>query len=109
MQERRIPSPEEFFGFRMGADRKLARWDKIVEYFELLGGGSPRIKVVRLGKSTEGNPFILAIITSAENMEKLEKIREMSWRIAHPKGLSEEEVEEIIREGKAVVAMTMSI
>ena len=109
MQERRIPSPEEFFGFRMGADRKLARWDKIVEYFDLLDEGSPRIKVVRLGKSTEGNPFILAIITSAENMEKLEKIREMSWRIAHPKGLSEDEVEEIIREGKTVVAMTMSI
>ena len=28
-----IPSPEEFFGFQMGTDRKLARWDKLVEYY----------------------------------------------------------------------------
>ena len=25
-----VPSPEEFYGFKMGADGKLARWDKIV-------------------------------------------------------------------------------
>ncbi len=25
-----IPTPESFFGFQMGADRKLARWDKLV-------------------------------------------------------------------------------
>ena len=28
-----ITSPEDFFGFQMGTDRKLARWDRIVEYF----------------------------------------------------------------------------
>src|SRR6185369_15345532 len=27
----RIQSPEQFLGFRVGEDRKLARWDKIVE------------------------------------------------------------------------------
>ncbi len=26
-----LPSPEQFFGFRMGEDRKLANWDKLVE------------------------------------------------------------------------------
>jgi hypothetical protein len=29
----KVTSPEEFFGHRLGADRKIARWDKIVEYF----------------------------------------------------------------------------
>ena len=66
----------------MGSDRKLARWDRIVDYFNTLGK-SPCIKVTELGKSTEGNPFLLAIITSAENMKRLDKIREMSWRVAH--------------------------
>ncbi len=28
-----VISPEGFFGHQMGADRKMARWDKIVEYF----------------------------------------------------------------------------
>ena len=27
-----IQTPEQFFGFRIGADNKLARWDKIVDY-----------------------------------------------------------------------------
>jgi len=28
-----ITPPDKFFGFQLGADRKMARWDKIVEYF----------------------------------------------------------------------------
>ncbi|MCX6654235.1 MAG: M14 family metallopeptidase [Candidatus Bathyarchaeota archaeon] len=104
----KIPSPEEFFGYQMGADRKLTRWDRIVDYFNTLGK-SPCVKVTELGKSTESNPFLLTIITSAENMKRLDKIREMSWRVAHPCGVPLKEIEEIIDDGKAVVAMTMSI
>ncbi len=40
--QNRITAPEEFFGFQLGADRKMARWDRIVAYFQLLekqGGG----------------------------------------------------------------------
>ena len=53
-----IPSPETFFGFQMGADRKLARWDKLVEYYNLLGDQSPRLEVVNMGPTTLGNPFL---------------------------------------------------
>ena len=31
-----LPSPEQFFGFQMGADRKLANWDKLHEYYQTL-------------------------------------------------------------------------
>jgi hypothetical protein len=108
MLSKGIISPERFFGFQMGADRKIARWDKIVEYFWHLNELSDRIKVIELGKSTENNPYILAIISSAENLNNLEKIREMSWRIAHPKGLSDQEIENIIKNGKSVVEITNS-
>ncbi len=60
-----ITSPESFFGHQLGADRKLARWDKIVEYYRLLERESDRMKVIDLGPSTEGHPYLLAIITSA--------------------------------------------
>src|SRR5205814_780939 len=53
-----LPTPEQFFGFRMGADSKLARWDRIVEYFKQLSGASDRVRYRELGKSTNGNPFI---------------------------------------------------
>jgi hypothetical protein len=103
-----IPSPEEFFGHQMGADRKLVRWDKIVDYFYELEK-SPCVKVEELGKSTEGNPFLLVLITSPENLKNIDKIREMSYRIAHPKGLEKEEIGRIIANGRAVVSMSMSI
>ena len=84
-----VTSPEEFYGFKMGEDKKLARWDKIVEYFALIDSQSERIKVVELGKSTEGNPLTLAYVSSSENLAKLDKYKEMSWDIAHPKELTD--------------------
>ncbi len=104
-----IPSPEEFFGFKMGEDRKLARWDKIVEYFKLLDERSNRIKVLELGKTNEGNPFLLAIITSPGNMEKLEYYRNISRRLAYPFDLSDDEARRLAREGRAVMAISGSI
>ena len=42
---------EAFFG----ADRKLARLDKLVEYYNLLGEQSPRLEVVNMGPTTMGH------------------------------------------------------
>ena len=60
--QEKITSPEEFFGFRLGSDRKIARWDKIVEYYKLLEQESSDIKVIDMGPSTMGHPFLLVII-----------------------------------------------
>ncbi len=103
-----IPAPEEYFGHQLGADRKLAHWNKLVDYFWELDK-SPMVKVENLGKSTEGNPFLLAIITSEENMGRLDDIREMSWKLAHPKGVPQDEIDSIVENGVAVVSMSMSI
>ena len=104
-----IQSPEEFYGFKMGSDQKLARWDKIVEYFNLLGKSSNRIRVTELGKSTMGNPFILAVISSPKNISKMDRLMEISSRLADPRGLSDEDAELLIEEGKSVVAFTMGL
>src|SRR5215510_7876750 len=69
-----ITTPEKFFGFQLGDDKKMARWDKIVEYFGVLekqSGG--RMKVVNMGPTSEGNPFLQVFITSAANLAKLER------------------------------------
>ena len=103
-----VKSPEEFFGHQMGADRKLVRWENIVKYFWQLDE-LPTVNVRELGKTTEGHPFLLAAISSPRNIANLEKIREQSWALAHPKKLSERSLGKILREGKAVVSMTMSV
>src|SRR5580700_249992 len=70
-----VPTPEEFFGFRMGTDKKLARWDKIVEYLEKVAASSGRVRVRNLGPSTMNNPFLAVEITSEANMKDLQKFK----------------------------------
>jgi len=105
-----ITSPEKFFGFQLGSDRKIACWDKIVEYYKLLEKeGEGKIKVVDMGPTTMGNPFLLVIISSPNNLSKLERLREVNTKISDPRGLAEQEVKKLIEEGKAVICQSMSL
>ncbi len=104
-----IPSPEQFYGFKMGADGEIAHWNKIVEYFNLLSDRSDRLTVQNLGETTEGNPFILAIFSSPANLDNLDKYAEISRQLADPRGLSDREIENLIANGKYVTAVTTSM
>jgi hypothetical protein len=104
-----LTSPEAFFGYRLGGDQKIARWDKIVAYFNLLSRESDRIKVIDMGPSTEGASFLLVVISSPENISRLEEIRKANLRLSESRGLSDEEAEEHIAHGVAVVCQSMSL
>jgi signal peptidase I len=105
----KIPKPEEALGFKVGADRKVADMHQIVDYFQKLAGASHRILLTEVGKTTQGNPFLVAIITSPENHKHLEKFRQYQQLLADPRKISEKEAEEIITEGKAVVMINCSL
>jgi len=107
-QEEIIP-PEDFFGFKMGADRKIARWDNIVDYFLLLQKESQKIKVVNMGPSTMGHPFLLVIISSPDNLADLDRFQEINAAISDPRGISEQEIKKMVAEGKAVISQSMSL
>ena len=104
-----VITPERFFGFRLGADRKLAGWERIVEYFYALDEASGRVSVREIGRSTEDNPFILCAISSERNMERLERLREVQRLLADPRRLDGAEAERLIGEARAVAAITCSI
>jgi hypothetical protein len=89
---RNITSPLDFFGHQLGADRKMARWDKIVEYFYLLESESDRLKVINMGPSTEGQPFLAVIISSPENLDRLDYYKAINKQITDPGNLTEEEI-----------------
>ncbi len=107
--EAQVASPEEFLGFAPGTDRKLADMDQIIEYFQRLGRASGRVVVDEVGKTTEGNPFIVAIITSEANHRDLDKYSGIQQRLADPRSLGRDEAEGLIREGRAVVMINCSI
>lgn len=104
-----ITSPEEFLGFKVGTEKKLADMSQVVQYFRMLDRQSDRIMVQEVGKTTEGNPFIVATITSEKNHKDLAKYREYQQLLADPRKISDEEAQRMIAEGKAVVMINCSI
>ncbi|MFW6129234.1 MAG: M14 family metallopeptidase [Candidatus Aminicenantaceae bacterium] len=107
--EQKVTSPEEFFGFKLGSDRKMARWDKMVDYFNLLEKECGKLKVINMGPSTEKNPFLLVIISSPENLENLDRLREVNKKISDPRGIPESDIKKLIKKGKAVICQSMSL
>src|SRR5687767_9651584 len=91
-----LPSPEKFFGFQMGTDRKLANWDKLLEYYQLLAKSSNKLRLVELGKSSEGRPYIALFISSPANLAKLDQYKQMNARLADPRGLGEPEAKKLV-------------
>ena len=101
MAQSAIQAPDTFFGIRIGADGELAHYPKIVEYLQYLSKTSARVKFEELGKTTMGNPYVLATISSPENLAKLPRLLEINRRLADPRGLSESEAARLADEGRA--------
>lgn len=107
--ESAILSPDEFLGFSLGADRKLADYHQITAYFQLLNSASPRLTVINLGKTTLNNDLILVVISSEKNLENLEKYININKRLAQPADLKMEEVEVLLNQGRVTALITSNI
>src|SRR5688500_5200932 len=98
-----ITSPKQHFGFDIGDDYQLATYTQFVDYWQKLDRESDRMKVVEIGKTAEGRPQLMAIITSPENHKRLDRYKEISRRRAYAEGLTDDQARALAREGKGVV------
>ncbi|HEX9983351.1 MAG TPA: M14 metallopeptidase family protein [Thermoanaerobaculia bacterium] len=103
------PSPSEFLKMNIGADKTLADYRQIVSYLRALDAASPRVEIQTLGKTTLGEEMVMAVISSEENLRNKERIKQTSRRLADPRGLSDAEAEQLIRDGKTIVLVTCNI
>ena len=101
--------PEKFLGHRPGEDRKLADYNQIKAYFELLDKESPKLTVVNIGKTTLGKDMIMAIISDEENMKNLDRYRQIARQLKEARGLSEDQARQLAREGKTILMITCSL
>ena len=103
-------SPEQFLGFRVGADNRLVRWDRIVEYMKLAAANSDRVRLRELGKTSNNNPFIVLEISSPNTLKNLDRYKQLERKLYFQGGApSDAERDEIFREGKLVLVVTCSI
>ena len=71
---------------------------------------SDRVQTIEIGRSTKDNPFLMAIISSPENLASLKEYKRIQARLADARTIADDdEAEGLIARGRAVVAITCSI
>ncbi len=101
--------PRAHLGFEVGADRQLADWSQITAYFTRLGTASRAVRIDTLGPTTNGQPFIVATISTPDNIARLDAIRAGQALLADPRRLTPDEEQRLAREQPAVVLINCNI
>jgi len=97
-----VPTPKSHFGFDIGDDYQLANYTQTEAYFKKLAAASNRVKLVDIGKTEEGRSQYMLIVSSPENLKKLDRYKEISQQLAHAE-ITPEQAKAFAQEGKAVV------
>ena len=106
----RIPTPRSVLGFEPGEDKKLADWPTLLRYYQALAGTSDRMRYRELGRTTLGAPLVALVISSPQNLKRLDYYRDLNARLADPRGFkTSKDATVALREAKAVVLITSGI
>ena len=98
-----VPTPESVLGHKPGDDFYLATYDESLAYFQKLAASTDKLKLARVGKTTRGLDWDIAIISSAKNLAELDKYKDTAKKLALVKGLSDADARALARTGKAIV------
>ncbi len=95
----KVPSPDKVIGYVVGTPDKLTYTKDIYRYMRELEKASPRVKVISMGRSEEDREMILVAISDESNMKRLDRLREITARLADPRQISPRQAKELIAEG----------
>ena len=99
----RLTTPKEEFGFSFGDDYQLATYQQLAAYWQKLDRESDRMILQEIGRTSEGRPHLMAIVTSPENHRNLARIKDTSRRLALAESLTDDQARALARDGKTVV------
>ena len=98
-----LTPPERALGFAIGADYRLATYTQFESWWRTLDRESDRMVLQEIGKTAEGRPQLMAIVTSPENHRRLDRYREIARRLALAQDADSAAARQLAVEGKAVV------
>lgn len=75
-----IKTPEEYLGYALGT--AFSRHDQVLSYFRYVSAQTPQARLVPYGYSNERRPLYYTIVTSPENMARIEEIRTNNLKTA---------------------------
>ncbi|MCJ7630684.1 MAG: hypothetical protein MUO50_20090 [Longimicrobiales bacterium] len=98
-----VTRPEDYLGFKPGADFHLMTYEDAIGYFEHIASQTDRMVVLDMGETSGGRRMKYAVISSAENLERLDHFKEINRRVSLPRGLSDDEAKRLADEGRTIV------
>lgn len=104
-----IIKPTDFFGFQPGADGMLFDYEHLISYLQKLDEQSPRVKMIEIGESPMGRKMYLTFLSSEENIENLDRLKEINKELALNSTLSNENLIDYSKEGKVFILATLSM
>jgi hypothetical protein len=99
----KVTTPNEALGFNVGDDYSVANYAQLTAWWKKLASESDRMKLVDIGPTAEGRRHYMAIISSPQNIKKLDRYKEIARKLALAEGVTEQQAHDLAREGKAVV------
>src|SRR6516165_9530586 len=97
-----VPSPDAVLHHIIGAPDVLDYTKDINAYMRLLAQKSPRVKVYSIGTSEEGREMLAVLVSDEANLARLDRYKEITRRLADPRGLSDAEAQKLAAEGKPI-------
>ncbi|MFH1176122.1 MAG: M14 family zinc carboxypeptidase [Acidobacteriota bacterium] len=104
-----LPAPAAHFGFRPGADGQLLDYEQILGYLKALDAASPRVELREVGASPLGKPMVVAFVSAAENIARLDELREINRRLALDPAIPDSERAQLVARGRVFVLATLSM
>ena len=102
-------SPEEALGFPVGADYKVAGWTAVSDYLRHIADTSDRVQLEVLGKTTEGNDFVMLLISAPGNLADLARYKAIQRQLAYPDADRRAALDTLCEEGKTVVLVNCNL
>ncbi|MBP7571205.1 MAG: hypothetical protein KBA95_14185, partial [Acidobacteria bacterium] len=97
-----VPTPLKFLGRIPGTPDELTYYKDILRYMEALEKASPRVKLLRIGKSEEGRDMIMVFVADEATITGLERYRKILNDLADPRTLTEAQARQLIATGKPI-------
>ncbi|HMC62647.1 MAG TPA: M14 metallopeptidase family protein, partial [Candidatus Solibacter sp.] len=97
------PTPESVLGHKPGDDFFLASYDESLGYFQKLAKATDKLKLVHVGKTTQGRDWYIAVISAAGNLAELDHYKDTARRLALVQGLTDAQARELAHNGKVMV------
>ncbi len=103
-----VPRPDTLLGYRVGSQQTMYYQQQQV-FDRMIAAAPDRVRTEVIGRSVEGKPMRLLIISSPENIARLDQIRADLSKLADPRKTTADEAAAIAQRTPVTVLLTHSV